>query len=427
VTNPLQQRISRMSLGAASAALMFVFVFGVVANQSAQAQTLTVLYSFTGSSDGAMPVAGLVMDASGNLYGTTFYGGDLNCGEVGGCGTVFQLTPTAGGSWNEKVLHAFDGKDGLGPAASLIFDDAGNLYGTTQDGGRSTCPGIDVFGCGVVFRLDQTGALKVLYNFCPHDYLCTHGAFPNSELIRDAAGDLYATAAGGGDGACNGGCGVVFKLSNSGKETAPHTFCSSGYSTCKRGAYPDSGLVRDAEGNFYGTTGNGGDPNCYGGCGLVYKLSKTGTFTVLHTFHGPAGDGCFPGGTPALDKNGNLYGITGYCGSRDRGTVWKVSKNGKETVLHNFTGYPDGKYPGSGLIIDAKGNLYGVTGYGGAHDWGTVFTVNRTGKETVLHSFRVAEGAYPAGNLMRDAAGNLYGTTTGEGSGNGGTVWKLAP
>lgn len=226
----------------------------------------TVLHSFGGTNDGALLYAGLIFDAAGNLYGAASNGGNS------GFGTVFELTPNGDGTWTETTLHQFGSrKDGLYPYSSLIFDAAGNLYGTTLGGGN--CRGGR--GCGVVFELSpRTGGHwieTVLYTFCslPH---CADGSELWGPLIRDSAGNLYGTAGSGGayPNCMGGGCGVVFKLDMTGKETVLHTF--SGGSD---GASPTGGLVMDDTGNLYGTATYGADTNCNPpyGCGTVFKIA----------------------------------------------------------------------------------------------------------------------------------------------------------
>ncbi len=356
------QRISKIRLGAASAALTLLVVlgFGVVTTPLAQARTYKVLYTFTGGTDGALPYAGLIRDSQGNLYGTTENGGNSAC--QGGCGVVFKVDT----SGNETVLYSFTGgADGWAPLAGLIRDAQGNLYGTTFAGGHiSGCGGS---GCGVVFKLDTAGQETALYSFKGG----ADGATPYAGLIRDAQGNLYGTAGGG-----HSGNGVVFKVSQAGKETVLYSFCPEGR-PCKDGAVPLAGLIWDSKGNLYGTTQVGGK-------------------------------------------------------SRD-GVVFELSPARKETVLHSFTGGNDGVYPEAGVIRDTQGNLYGTTWAGGAHDGGTVFELSPTGKETVLYSFTgAADGRLPTAGVIRDAQGNLYGTTSRAGNvsdcGSGcGVVFEVSP
>jgi uncharacterized repeat protein (TIGR03803 family) len=392
--------------GVARAALTLVATFGLmgIAAHSAQAQTFNVLYSFCSQSnckDGNTPTAGVIQDAKGNLYGTTSLGGTSNWG------TVFDLDSTG----TETVLYNFSyiNGDGANPFGSLIRDAAGNLYGTANYGGPN--------GQGLVFKLDHTGKQTVLHNFTGGT---NDGCAPYAGLIRDKAGNLYGTTV-----ACGAyGYGMVFKLTATGKEKVLHSF--AGPPTDASNPFFGASLIMDALGNLYGTTYLGGAL----GSGTVYKLTASGKETVLYSFTGGA-DGCLPYGAPVMDKLGNLYGTTSQCGSSFEGTVWKLSKGGKETVLYNFTGGADGGDPQAGVILDAKGNLYGTSALGGANSRGTVFKLSPSGTLTVLYSFctlsSCADGTFPAAALIRDAKGNLYGTTEFNGGGNGGTVWKLTP
>jgi uncharacterized repeat protein (TIGR03803 family) len=393
MTSKLRGWNSRMHLQATTVALAasLLFVLGVVAMPTARVQTLVVLHTFTAGAEGASPHAGLIPDAAGNLFGTTVSGGTY------GYGSVFKLD-TAG---NATVLHSFTGgADGSGPHAGLVLDAAGNLYGTTANGGT--------YSYGVVFQLDTTGTETVLYTFTGG----ADGANPYAGLLRDASGNLYGTTYyGGADNK-----GVVFKLDPTGKETVLYSFTGA-----SDGAHPYAGLIQDAAGNLYGTTYNGGSSNK----GVVFKLGTTGIETVLHSFTGPP-DGANPSAGLIRDTAGNLYGATYYGGSSDKGVVFKLDPTGRETVLYSFTGGSDGAHPYAGLIQDAAGNLYGTT-YGGGSGYGVVFKLGTTGTETVLHSFSGgAVGAFPHAGLIQDAAGNLYGTTYGGGSGYG-TVFKIFP
>jgi len=422
MNNPTQHRswifgIHRRVAGAALA-LAIMLVVAVVATRPARAQTFTysVLYSFMGSPDGEWPVAGLVLDAQGNLYGTTGQGGDLACG-VYGCGTAFKVDSTG----KETVLYSFTGAtDGALPYAGLVLDAQGNLYGTTAGGGT--------YGSGTVFKLDTTGKETVLHSFTGKS---GDGADPWAGLVLDARGNLYGTTELGGYSACSTtpfgrSCGTVFKVDTTGKETVLYSF------TGKKGdgAVPRAGLVLDAQGNLYGTTYLRGAHNE----GTVFKVDTNGKETVLYSFTGTGGDGYFPGGL-VLDAQGNLYGTTYKGGAHNKGTVFKVDTTGKETVLYSFAGRGrDGTNPWAGLVLDAQGNLYGTTEFGGgACNWGglgcgTVFKVDTTGKETVLYRFTGApDGALPCAGLVLDAQGNLYGTTNYGGAYDRGMVFKLTP
>jgi len=411
-TQSTLRRTSTFTSPAKSSQSFVLLIALAFVTQLAHGQTLTTLYSFTGN-NGAGPQAGLVRDTAGNLYGTTEFGGG-SCD----CGTVFKLNAAG----KLQVLHRFTSwPDGKSPDAPLIRDAAGNLYGTAARGGDpNSCLG----NCGTVFKVDAAGRFTVLYSFTgPPD-----GDLPNSGgLIRDANGNFYGMTVFGGDTSCNDGlgCGTVFKLDASNHETVLYRFTATG----AEGNIPVGGLIRDAAGNLFGTTSNGGDPACYSGCGAMFKLDTTGRLTVLHSFTGPP-DGKYPS-TSLVQVGSNLYGTTfsGGYGLGLWGTVFKFDKSGNETVFHSFAGEAtDGAAPfGSSLISDAAGNLYGTTEAGGLFDAGIVFMLDKTGKESVLHSFTRSDGWQPEGSLIRDAAGNLYGTTYNGGTHRNGTIFKITP
>jgi uncharacterized repeat protein (TIGR03803 family) len=411
MTSTVQPSCKRWRLRAASVALALAAVLlpELVATRSAQAQTFTTLYNFTGPPDAKNPAGGLVQDAAGNLYGAGSGGNSSACG---GCGAVFKLTP--GGT--ETVLYSFTGPpDGAGPNGGLILDAAGNLYGTTQAGGNSSaCSG----GCGTIFKLDPTGKETVLHSFDGAD-----GSLPNGYLIQDASGNLYGTTQIGG----SGNSGVVFKLDPTGTLTVLYDFMGGA-----DGGSPQGGLVQDAAGNLYGVSSGG---TVYGS---VFKVDQTGTETVLFYFNGS--DGWQPGGGLVLDSSGALYGTTLIGGVLSNeckfgcGVVFKLDTSGTETVLYSFTGPPDGYEPTGTLVRDAAGDLYGNTveggsTVGGGHGCGTVYKLDTTGKESVLYSFinafPINSGLEPSGSLIQDAAGNLYGTTLFDGTATDGIVFKL--
>jgi uncharacterized repeat protein (TIGR03803 family) len=378
--------------------------------QMGRAQSFTVLYSFTGGTDGRSPEAGVILDSAGNLYGTTYKGG------ASARGMIFKVNPTGG----LIILHSFTGgSDGAFPYAPLIVDSVGNLYGTAAGEPRK-CGA--VIGCGVAFKLSPAGDETVIHRFTG-----PNGANPYFGLTH-WAGKLYSTTmngGGGSQGTCNlyfKGCGVVFMMDSAGSETVLYAFTGG-----VDGGPPSSGIVQDA-GNLYGTTYNGGAYNR----GTVYKVDTMGTETVLYSFSGGT-DGGTPVGGVILDAAGNLYG-TAYtggiatCQPSGCGLVFKLNPNGTETVLYSFTGGANGSSPQSGVIMDPAGNLYGTTYFGGigtASGNGVVFKLSPDGKETTLHRFAGADGRYPHG-LVLDSAGDLYGTTTEGGSGYG-TVFKLKP
>jgi uncharacterized repeat protein (TIGR03803 family) len=316
------------------------------------------------------------------------------------------VAPASAHAQTFTVLYTFTNTThGEQSDASLIQDAAGDLYGTTQYGGAKG-------GYGTVFKLDSAGKETVLHSFAG----TPDAEDPYAGLTRDKAGNFYGTTLYGG---AQGGFGTVFKLGPKGKETILHSFAGT-----PDGEDPRSVLVRDAAGNLYGTTQYGGSG---GGYGTVFKLDAKGELTVLHSFAGTP-DGEDPYAGLLRDKAGNLYGTTQYGGTGGGyGTVFKLSFKGKLTLLHSFSGTPDGVNPLAGLLRDGAGNLYGTTHYGGtAGGYGTVFKLTAKGKLTLLHSFAgMPDGQNPYSRLIRDPAGNLYGTTFYGGSSGYGTVFKL--
>jgi uncharacterized repeat protein (TIGR03803 family) len=418
-------------------AMLVLLVLGVLLG-SAWAQTESVLYSFCAQSDnctdGANPYAEVVLDQKGNLYGTTVCGGlNGDCSNCfGPCGVVFKLTPEG----KETVLYSFciqtNCADGEEPAAGLIFDREGNLYGTTEYGGANND--------GVVFKLTPRGKYTVLHSFCARDN-CRDGMSPQVGLVLDQQENLYGTTQYGG---AYGG-GVVFKVTPEGKETVLYSFCAQG-PPCTDGANPLARLVFDQEGSLFGTTYRGGDPSGCGGygCGVVFKLTPEGKETVLHSFCTQANcpDGAQPSAGLVSDRKGNLYGTTSGGGAYQSGVVFKLTPKRKETVLYGFcaqSNCADGALPLAGPVFDQRGNLYGTTPYGGAHGAGVVFKLTPKGKETVLYSLceqgGCTDGYQPFAGVVFDQKGNLYGTTQYGGFSNYpydcykgcGVVFKLTP
>jgi len=372
-----------------------------------------VLYSFTGAADGAYPYGGVIVDAAGNLYGTTYQGGDLKgCGLFHGCGVVYEVDP----SGKQTVLHTFKGNsDGRQPYFGNLFrDKTGNLFGTTVYGGIK-----DNIGIGVAYKVADTGRETILHRFTGGG---DDGQQPVDGLILDADGDFYGTTVAGG----SANYGTVYRMSKSGKVTVLHSFTGSD------GVEPTGWLTQDAAGNFYGTAITGGST----GGGTVFKITKTGKFTLLYSFKG-APDGFLPQGALAVDKAGNLYGATSeggdpvVCPGFGCGVIFKISNKGKETVVHIFVG-PDGAAPSGGVLLDAAGNLYGTTWAGGTDDSGSIFKLDKTGKLTTLYSFTGGtDGGFPFAGLTADQSGNFYGATNLGGitdcESGCGVVFKLTP
>lgn len=376
-------------------AYMAFAVSAIVCSTLAAAQVpaakFTLLYSFEGTS-GEYPLAGLVLDSSGNVYGTTTEGG------THGLGTVFKVSESGG----ETVLHSFKGghADGSFSIAALVRDSAGNLYGTTVDGGE--------FGYGTVFKLEETGDETLLYSF---GKTAKDGRYPSAGLLLDAKGNLYGTTQEGGAF----GFGTIFKVAGD-SEIVLHNFAGNPTD----GQYPVQGLIEDAAGNLYGATELGGKFND----GTIFKLDTTGHETVIFSLTGGPG-GNYPFGGVVRDSAGNIYCTAAY-GSNQIGVIFKVSPSGKETVLHTFEG-SDGSYPSSGLIRDSKGTLYGTTEFGGSIGSGVAYSLTATGTFTVLHNFAGSDGGDLLTPLVLDSAGNLYGTTTEGGVHGEGTVFKIVP
>jgi uncharacterized repeat protein (TIGR03803 family) len=402
---------------------LFVFLAGAIAGAAlpAFARTETVLYSFcsqTNCTDGNSPMAGVIEDSEGNLYGTTAYGGAY------GEGVVFKLS-SAGA---ETVLYSFCSdqefcSDGAAPTAAVIMDSDGNLYGTTSSGGAN--------GAGTVFKLTSSGEESVLYSFCSQAN-CEDGAYPDANLIMDGEGNLYSTTPFGGanTSACNSGlgCGTVFKLNSSGVESVLYSFCSQ--ANCEDGDTPFAGLIMDADSNLYGTTASGGVKND----GTIFKLAQAGAETVLHSFGTQSGDGSYPEASLIMDADGNLYGTCYEAGKHHDGTVFKLAASGTETVLYSLTnGKNIGAYPVAGLVMDSNGDLYGASS-SGSNNYGVAFELSLSKKGswtfTALHVFTgVGEDqGDPLGTPILDAKDNLYGTTSPSTIGNnGGTVYKITP
>jgi uncharacterized repeat protein (TIGR03803 family) len=311
----------------------------------------TVLYNFTGGGDGGVPDTNLLLDTKGNVYGTTNNGGDLSCilALGTGCGVVFKFNAKG-----LSVLYRFTGRaDGAFPQG-LAIDSTGNLYGGTYKGGNSSC------NCGVVYKTGSNGNRSLLYTFRGGE----DGGSPNGFVTTDSAGNVYGAALIGGNLAdCSGsGCGVVFKVDPNGHETPLYAFKGGA-----DGALPNAGFLMDAKGNLYSTAIAGGDLSCsyagFAGCGVVYEVSQAGKERVLYTFHGA--DGAIPNYGLIRDLNGNGYSTTSYGGAFGNGTVFELTATGGEKVLYSFTGGSDGGVPYSGVTLDANGNLYSNTFQGG--------------------------------------------------------------
>jgi uncharacterized repeat protein (TIGR03803 family) len=418
---------------------LLTVLFVVLWNQSPDAlaaSKVKVLHAFKSGNDGNFPWNNLVFDASGNLYGATESGGGggtQHCG-FGGCGTVFQLSPNSNGQWTESVLHSFSYYDGADPQGELIFDSAGNLFGTAFIGGV----GGDNEN-GTVFGLTYNSdawTTNLLYTFCDQ-VKCTNGFEPRAGVVMDDAGNLYgATALGGTKGFY--GLGVIFELTSGSTgwtENVLYDFCSQG-TNCGNGAEPAAGLTRGSDGNLYGIAVFGGENTfpCRGGCGLVFRLvhhaASGWTYDVLHRFNGH--DGANPGGL-VFDRQGNLYGTTTDGGAFGFGTAFRLtptSHGWDSTVLYNFRSHATFDPP----VFDATNNLYGTTSDGGGTcRCGEVYKLSpggRYGRWTYHSLYRFTggdDGGFPQGGVILDDDGNLFGTTSMYGRDGYGVVFELMP
>jgi len=390
--------------------LAFALALGVLvtACPGSQAQTFKVIHSFSGGTDGAGPLAGLTIDSSGNLYGTTSSGGDL------GQGTVFKFTNKG----QKIVLYSFAaGEDGADPEASLILIGT-NLYGTTFDGGTDNT--------GTVFEVTSAGKERVLYRFASE----AAGAHPEATLASDAAGNLYGTTFDGGEA----GRGVVFKLTRPATSTGAWSEqVLYSFRTGADGAHPVAGVTFDAAGNLYGTTSAGGTY----GHGTVFELvpSTSGwTEKILHSF-AMESDGGVPYAGIVVDAKRNLYGAAtdgGGGGSSGGGTVFELTPSGSTwsfKVLYRLAGWGiSGTFRN---LLLASGNIYATTHCDGSHDAGTVYELTPGASTWTYRSLHVftgdTDGLFSFSNLVFDAQGNLYGTTNEGGAYGDGVIFKVTP
>ena len=411
-----------------------------------RAQTETVLYNFTRSSDGYIPLGSLVADSFGNYYGTTFDGGlhSSQCSRQGyadpGCGTVFEISPDGAGGWTLKTLYRFKGPpDGAAPAGNLVLDSQGNLFGTTVYGGNGGqgCDHIGLLGCGTIFRLSPTESGKWTESVIYGSLAGIRAAYPAS-LVSDSAGNLYGTLSPTVCGVT--GCGYVFKLTPGGSGSwvfsIVHAFSNSD------GEFP-RGVTVDSSGNLFVTTKEGGADY-----GTLVELTPSGsdgyTIHLLHTFSGSDGQNPLAGVT--LDSAGNIYGTASFGGNtkvcKDGcGTVFELSRNSDGSygfsVLYSFSSIIH-SYPQTSLVFDAAGNLYGLAGLTGP---GFMFELSPSGTNTwterVVYdfSFHTDTGAEPGSSngLVVDSSGHLFGTLPLYGTPGGckpfgcGVVYEITP
>jgi uncharacterized repeat protein (TIGR03803 family) len=367
--------------------------YGTIFKFATNSATLTSLYSFSGSNDGANPFGGLIQTSDGVLYGTAS-GGSTN-----GWGSVFKVT-TAGVLTN---LYAFTGgNDGAVPDGPLVRGNDGSLYGTTRYGGTTSN--------GTVFKITTNGAFTSLHSF---DF--ANGANPQGGLIQATDGNFYGTAfSGGGDND-----GIIYKISSSGTFSNLYSFTGGA-----DGGNPAATLAVGTDGNFYGTSSAGGTS----GQGGVFKVTAGGALTNFYSFTG-GNDGAVPEAPLVLGVDGLFYSTTtkhGSSNANSAGTVFKIATNGNLTGLYAFTCGNEGEVPYAGVVQGRDGYLYGTVYDGGSNGLGAVFKINTNGTLTSLHSFNGSDGENPEAPLLQGSDGNLYGTTYSGGSNNQGTVFKIS-
>jgi uncharacterized repeat protein (TIGR03803 family)/VCBS repeat-containing protein len=352
------------------------------------AGTVTPVHDFVPptSINGANPLAALTQGIYGAFYGTTFQGGLL------GSGTVVK-SDNAG----LMLLHSFGGAEGSHPSAGLILANDGMFYGTAANGGTS--------GFGTVFKMDSSGTVTLLHSFIYDD-----GAYPDAGLIQATDGLFYGATPNGGSSGFPG-FGTVFKMDSGGTVTPLHVFADID------GANPSDGVIQASDGQFYGTTLNGGVFEY----GTVFKMDSLGTVTVLHSFSGP--DGAYPYAGLIQASDGQFYGTT--YGGGGNGTVFRMDSAGTVTTLHSFGNSVEGANPYAGLIQASDGLFYGTTLFGGASGFGTVFKMDSAGTVTTLHSFTGEDGANPYAGLVRASDGTFYGTTRLGGPNNTGVIFRI--
>jgi uncharacterized repeat protein (TIGR03803 family) len=369
--------------------------------------------------DGSLPCGSLIFDAAGNIYGTASSGGAFNQG------MVFELTYVTGNVWVEKLLHSFSEKDegGYSPCSSLIFDAYGNLYGTAYQGGTGAG------GTLIELTPEASGGWseQTLHTF---NLNIKDGSGPYACPIFDSAGNLYGTTTEGGLYGYGSVYEFIPKVGGGWTEKLIHSFNIDS----KDGNYPFAGLIIDAEGKLYGATSGGGVYNDGTAFELTPNSGGTWTEKILHNFNRNGEDGGQPYASLISDGEGNLYGTTSDGGPQDSGSVFELTPaaNGVWTakVLHNFGNEEDGKYPYGSVTIDTNGNVYGTTVSGGTDGGGVIFELTPTsnGKwtEILLHDFGSGtDGAQPQAGLVFDSFGSLYGTTSYGGTHDGGTIFEM--
>ncbi len=397
-----------------------ILVIGLICfGMLSHAQSFTVLHTLNGGADGNQLINGLTIDRQGNLYGTAFEGGINNCGDDYGCGTVFKLS-RHGTQWIFSILYRFTGRsDGWAPAAPVTVAADGSIYGTTSLGGTTDCSGL---GCGTVFRLQPPPRICGAFN-CPWRKTTLYqftfgldGAYPKGPLILDQAGNIYGTATNSDSQRHKGS---VWELSPSGSGwtfNVIHEFADS-----DGAGWPNGGLIFDRSGKLWGVGGFGGaqdcgDPQLPNWCGSIFELTPSGSGWTENTAFGfRRSNGDSPTGSLALDQSGKLYGTLENNGPNGNGGVFQYNPSTQQlNVL--FSGVANGEDwygPAGGVVLDPVGNVYAADPYTGAHSFGFALELTPSSGSWILsdlHDFTGgSDGGHPYGPMVMDANGNIYG------------------
>src|SRR5215467_1646905 len=411
--------MKKFGLGKLAFTLALFCITGLTASH---AQTFTSLVHFN-KTNGAAPAAPLIQGPDGNFYGTTSGGGVNNAACDGQrCGTLFRITPEGTLTTLYRFCSRTNCNDGADPG-NIVLGADGNIYGVTATGGIN-CHELAIIGCGTIFRFSPSRKLTTLYSFCPQTN-CPDGWNPDS-LVLGSDGSLYGTTFHGGMTTIDG-YGTFFKITPAGVFSALHSFCTQ--TSCLDGGQPEN--LTQANGNFYGTTYEGGTDKDR--CGIIFQITPAGMVTALHSFN--VAQGCFIHSPVTMATDGNLYGANSSGGGpHRRGMVYQLTPSGEFTDLYSFcalTDCADGDFPTAGLVQATDGNFYGTTRGGLTRpvNDGTVFEITSDGTLTTLYSFnsapQAASGGFPIASLLQATDGNFYGTTSSGGRGYG-TAFKVS-
>jgi uncharacterized repeat protein (TIGR03803 family) len=402
--------VTRTTFSLASSLLTTILTAFVLLSTTSSAQTFVVIQGFNGA-DGSAPEDTLTQGLDGSFYASVANGGTQELAN----GTAVKISPAGAITTLYSFCDDNSCSDGCNPSAGLLQATNAGVYGTTR--------GCGLFGGGTIYKVGSAPGMTIIYNFCALAN-CADGDFPNG-LIQGSDGNFYSTTLLGGAHAAASQGGTVYRMTPQGVLTTLYNFCSQ--PNCTDGDQPGS-LVQATDGNFYGTTAIGGSL----GEGSFFKITPHGVFTSLYGFCaiGNCSDGRIPGGIIQA-TDGNFYGTTGIggnlnCNGVGCGVIFKITSAGVLTTLYTFcntSSCADGSGPG-GLIQGTDGNFYGTTSAGGSHNVGTIFEMTPAGVLTTLHNFVVVDGKNPVG-LVQATSGNFYGTAMFGGASGNGTVFRL--